>query len=152
MVTTTDAGGPLEFVVDGQNGVVTAPTPEDVAEGIDRLWALTPERLREISRQQVGLLKRAFESLDIDPGVAHVEPMPEDRRAGFLALRCPRAGDLSHALRARGVFTDVRGDLLRLGPAPYLSDDQLRAAVQAFRAISPTDRRSGLSPRVRRRR
>jgi len=96
---------------------------------------LTPERLREISRRQVGLLKRAFESLDIDPAVAHVEPMPEDRRAGFLALRCARAGDLSHALRARGVFTDVRGNLLRLGPAPYLSDDQLRDAVQAFRAL-----------------
>ena len=25
--------------------------------------------------------------------------------------------------------TDHRGDVLRLGPAPYLSDDQLRAAV-----------------------
>jgi len=94
---------------------------------------LSPERLREISRRQVGLLKHAFESLDIDPAVAHVEPMPEDRRAGFLALRCARARDLSHALRARGVFTDSRGDLLRLGPAPYLSDDQLRDAVQAFR-------------------
>jgi kynureninase len=97
--------------------------------------ALAPERLREISRWQVGLLKRAFESLDIDPAVARVEPMPEDRRAGFLALRCSRAGDLSHALRARGVFTDSRGDLLRLGPAPYLSDDQLRDAVQGFRVL-----------------
>jgi kynureninase len=96
---------------------------------------LTPERLREISRQQVGLLKREFESLDFDPAVARVEAMPEDRRAGFLALRCARAGVLSHALRARGVFTDFRGDLLRLGPAPYLSDDQLRDAVQAFRAL-----------------
>jgi kynureninase len=97
---------------------------------------LTPERLREISRRQVGLLKQAFESLDIDPAVAHVEPMREDRRAGFLALRCARAGDLSHALRARGVFTDFRGDLLRLGPAPYLSDVQLRDAVQAFRHLT----------------
>ena len=96
---------------------------------------LAPERLRQISRQQVGLLKHAFESLDIDPTLARVEPVAEDRRAGFLALRCARAGDLSHALRARGVFTDFRGDLLRLGPAPYLSDDQLRAAVRAFRAL-----------------
>jgi hypothetical protein len=27
------------------------------------------------------------------------------------------------------VRTDVRGPLLRLGPAPYLSDDQLRDAM-----------------------
>jgi kynureninase len=96
---------------------------------------LTPERLREISRHQVGLLNREFEALDIDPAVAHVEPMPETRRAGFLALRCARAADLSHALRAHGVFTDLRGPFLRLGPAPYLSDEQLRDAVQAFRRL-----------------
>jgi kynureninase len=78
-------------------------------------------------------LKREFESLDIDPAVAGVEPMPDERRGGFLALRCAAAGDRARALRARGVFTDFRGALLRLGPAPYLSDDQLRAAVAAFR-------------------
>lgn len=96
---------------------------------------LTPERLREISRHQVGLLKEQFESLDIDPTIAHVEPMPEERRGGFLALRCARAGDVSRALRAQGVLTDFRGDLLRLGPAPYLSDDQLREAGEAFRRL-----------------
>ena len=41
---------------------------------------LTPERLRQISRHQVGLLKDAFEALDIDAAVARVEPMPDDRR------------------------------------------------------------------------
>jgi kynureninase len=96
---------------------------------------LTPERLREISRRQVGLLKCGFEALDIDPAVAHVEPMPEDRRGGFLALRAARAGELSAALRSRGVLTDFRGDVLRLGPAPYLTDDQLRVCVDAFRDI-----------------
>ena len=40
VVTTTDAGGPLEFVTDGETGLVSAPTPEAVAEAIDRLWAL----------------------------------------------------------------------------------------------------------------
>jgi kynureninase len=101
---------------------------------------LTAERLREISCAQVGLQKREFESLDIDPAVARVEPMPDDRRAGFLALRCARAGELSRALRARGVFTDFRGDVLRLGPAPYLSDDQLRHAVQLLaRAVASDD-------------
>ncbi|PYQ82967.1 MAG: kynureninase, partial [Acidobacteria bacterium] len=97
---------------------------------------LTAERLRAINQRQVGLLKGAFESLDLDPSVARVEPMAGDRRAGFLALRSPRAGELSAALRGRGVLTDFRGDVLRLGPAPYLSDDQLREAVKALESVS----------------
>jgi kynureninase len=96
---------------------------------------LTPDRLRQISRHQVGLLKRAVEALDIDPAVAHVEPMSDDHRAGFLAIRAARADDLFRGLRARGVLTDVRGDVLRLGPAPYLTDDQLREAVRALRDV-----------------
>jgi glycosyltransferase involved in cell wall biosynthesis len=40
VVTTTDAGGPLEFVTDGETGLVALPSPEAVAEAIDRLWAL----------------------------------------------------------------------------------------------------------------
>jgi len=94
--------------------------------------ALTPERLREISRHQVGLLKQRFESLDIDPSLAHVERIPDDRRGGFLAIRTPRAHDLVRVLRERGVFTDARADILRLGPAPYLRDDQLRDAVASL--------------------
>ena len=48
VVTTTDAGGPLEFVTDGETGVVAEPTPESVADAIDRLWALPPARLAEM--------------------------------------------------------------------------------------------------------
>jgi glycosyltransferase involved in cell wall biosynthesis len=39
VVTTTDAGGPLEFVTDGETGLVTAPEPRAVAEAFDRLFA-----------------------------------------------------------------------------------------------------------------
>jgi kynureninase len=45
------------------------------------------------------------------------------------ALRSPRAAELGEALRGRGVLRDHRGDTLRLGPAPYLSDRQLRDAI-----------------------
>jgi glycosyltransferase involved in cell wall biosynthesis len=48
VVTTTDAGGPLEFVTDGETGVVTRPDPEAIADGIDRLWALPEARLQEM--------------------------------------------------------------------------------------------------------
>jgi kynureninase len=96
---------------------------------------LTADRLRAISRHQVQLLKREFEALDFDPSVARVEAMPDERRAGFLAVRAPRAGDLCAGLRTRGVLADFRGNVLRLGPAPYLNDNQLRDAVAAMREI-----------------
>jgi kynureninase len=91
---------------------------------------LTPDRLRAISRHQVGLLKSAFEALDLDPAIARVEPVPDDRRAGFLAIRTHRAGEIAQQLRTRGVLTDARGDVLRLGPAPYLRDDQLLESIR----------------------
>ncbi|HEX6737255.1 MAG TPA: glycosyltransferase family 4 protein [Vicinamibacteria bacterium] len=48
VVTTSDAGGPLEFVSEGETGVIAAPEPEAIAAAIDRLWALPPARLREM--------------------------------------------------------------------------------------------------------
>jgi len=37
VITTTDSGGPLEFVVDGENGFVSAPQPEAIAAALGRL-------------------------------------------------------------------------------------------------------------------
>jgi glycosyltransferase involved in cell wall biosynthesis len=48
VVTTTDAGGPLEFVTDGESGLVAEPNAEAIAAAIDRLWALPPARLGEM--------------------------------------------------------------------------------------------------------
>ena len=90
---------------------------------------LTPALLREVSRHQVGLLRTEFEALGVDPAMAHVEPIGDESRAGFLAIRSPHAAALCERLRERGVSSDVRHDVLRFGPAPYLSDDQLRDAI-----------------------
>jgi glycosyltransferase involved in cell wall biosynthesis len=37
VVTTTDAGGPLEFVIDGVNGLVAEPDPDALAAAVSRL-------------------------------------------------------------------------------------------------------------------
>ena len=100
---------------------------------------LTPHALREISRHQVGLLKRLFESLDVNPSIARVESIPDERRAGFLAVRSPRADNLWSRLRAHRVLTDFRGDVLRIGPAPYLTDDQLRRTIAALGEVLARD-------------
>jgi glycosyltransferase involved in cell wall biosynthesis len=38
VITLTDAGGPLEFVVEGETGLITAPEPRAIAEAFDRLY------------------------------------------------------------------------------------------------------------------
>ena len=90
---------------------------------------LTPDELRRISQRQVGLLISAFERLDVPASIARVEPMALERRGGFVAVRTARARELTRRLRERGMFVDARGDVLRMGPAPYLRDAQLRDAV-----------------------
>jgi len=96
---------------------------------------LTPDLLREVSRRQVGILAAGVDALDLDPRhLARDREVPLDRVGGFLALRSPHAGAISADLRTRGVWTDYRGDIVRLGPAPYLSDEQLRLAIDALGA------------------
>jgi len=91
---------------------------------------LTPDLLREVSQHQIGVLARSFDALDADPAVIRRDQtVPLDQIGGFLALEAPAAGALSAALHRAGVFTDSRGNMLRLGPAPYLSDRQLTDAV-----------------------
>ena len=99
---------------------------------------LTADRLREVSRRQVARLEAAVETLDADERVLRVEPMPGERRGGFLALRSTKALAIALALRARSVLTDARGDILRLGPAPYLDDAQLDTAVAALGEVLRT--------------
>jgi kynureninase len=92
---------------------------------------LTPERLRASYRGQVDLLAERFDALDApDEVITRDRDTPLDRYGAFLALRSPVAGQLRAALGQRGVMADSRGHWLRLGPAPYLSDEQLDAAVE----------------------
>jgi kynureninase len=92
---------------------------------------LTPERLRAGYRHQVDLLADRFDALGApDDLITRDRATPLQRYGAFLALRSPAAGELKAALAARGVMTDSRGFWLRLGPAPYLADEQLDEAVE----------------------
>jgi len=94
---------------------------------------LTPVLLREVSQHQVGLLASRCDALDADPRVlTRDRTTPLEALGGFLALRTPHAAALCRSLQDRGVLTDYRGDVLRFGPAPYLSDSQLTAAMDAL--------------------
>ena len=94
------------------------------AEGLD------VSLLRSVSQAQLDRLAKGIVALDLDPAVlTWNRNLPLHRRGGFLALEAPNAGELATRLRERGVFTDHRGPVLRIGPAPYVTDAQLDEAI-----------------------
>lgn len=97
---------------------------------------LDPVVLREVSQHQIGVLAIAFDRLGLDEKViTRDRKAPLSEVAGFLALQSPIAGELAQRLHKQGVLVDARGDVLRFGPAPYLSDRQLEAAIGALRSV-----------------
>jgi kynureninase len=89
--------------------------------------------LRENSQRQIRLLADAVAGLGLPPSLlARATETPLEGIGGFLALRSPHAQELAKGLLVRGVTCDVRGEILRLGPAPYLSDSQLKSSVLAL--------------------
>ncbi|WET81263.1 kynureninase [Amycolatopsis sp. QT-25] len=97
---------------------------------------LTPEFLREVSRHQIGFLAEGFDELGLPEDViTRDRGTPLDRIGGFLSLKCADAGALRATLAERGVRTDSRGQYLRFGPAPYLSDRQLDSALRILREV-----------------
>jgi kynureninase len=99
-------------------------------------FELTPARLRAISLRQTARIFAGFEErgrLD-----AVLTPREDERRGGFVTVRDPAAGAITQRLRERGVFVDSRRDLLRVGPAPYLTDEEIdRGVLAVIDALSP---------------
>jgi kynureninase len=97
---------------------------------------LTQPLLRTVSQHQTGLLAERFDALDLpDELITRDRATPRSAFGGFLSLRSPHADWLRSALADRGVLTDSRGEYLRFGPAPDLSDHQLTAAIDALGEI-----------------
>jgi kynureninase len=115
-------------------GATYDPTSHYRAARFFRFFAeqgLTPERLRSSYRHQVDLLAARFDALGApDELITRDRATPLEQYGGFLALRSPVAGELRRALAQRGVLADSRDTWLRLGPAPYLADEQLETAVE----------------------
>ncbi|MHC4945426.1 MAG: kynureninase/PvdN C-terminal domain-containing protein [Planctomycetota bacterium] len=115
------------------NGATYDPTSHYRAAGVFDFFVeqeLAPEFLREVSQHQVKLIAEQFDALDADPEViTRDRNIPLKAIGGFLVLRSAHAGTLYRLLLEEGVQTDFRDDVLRLGPAPYLSDEQIIEAV-----------------------
>lgn len=65
VITTTDAGGPLEFVVDDQQAIVTKPQAPALAAAMDRLHqdASLAERLGQAARRRYDELAISWENV-----------------------------------------------------------------------------------------
>ncbi|WLD59566.1 kynureninase [Salinispirillum sp. LH 10-3-1] len=106
-----------------------------------RVWQFFAEQqlnvatLRSINIAQLTLLR---ERLSQYHWPTHVE-LPSQQLAelgGFLVIRTPEAAAWSNQLRSLNVWTDSRGNCLRFGPAPYLTAEQISAAVERLHQVA----------------
>jgi kynureninase len=115
------------------------PTSHYRAARVFRFFAeqgLTPAVLRASYRAQVDRLAAALDALSVpDALITRDRDTPLEHFGAFLALRSPRAPELQRALAERGMQTDSRGSFLRLGPAPYLADEQLDEAIAVLGSV-----------------
>jgi len=96
---------------------------------------MTAAALRALSLRQT---RRITDGLAGARGLEVVTPAADAERGGFVAARVADAGRVVAALREQGIFVDARGSFVRLGPAPYVLDDEIDRAVSALRAIVAT--------------
>ncbi len=97
---------------------------------------LTPEMLHEQYQRQVSLLKDLFLEQRFDPSLIKLyHQKPLEQNGGFLALQSPKAREIRAKLLEENVFTDARGDILRMGMSPYITSNQIKKAVQRLSAV-----------------
>ena len=97
---------------------------------------LTAPVLRRENQRQLSVLADVFDGLELpEMRIRRPRNYPIASLSGFLTLISPEAGRLRAALKEAGVMTDCRGDRLRFGPAPYLSDDQLVEAMEKLKKV-----------------
>jgi kynureninase len=139
-----DRGGAIAYGPGGDrfSGATFDPTAFYRAEAVLAHWerfGLSVPALRSISLRQTG---RVIERI---VGRGHreriVSAFDGERRGGFVAVRVEGAEAVVGRLRERGIFVDSRGKLLRIGPAPYLTDDEIDRGT--FAVVDEIERAGG---------
>ncbi|MDI3282048.1 aminotransferase class V-fold PLP-dependent enzyme [Polyangium sp. 15x6] len=108
------------------SGATFDATPVYRADAVLRHWdafGLDVPALRAISLRQTRRILAKLDAAGLADRVA--SSRVDERRGAFVAVRSPGAGNVVERLRAREVFVDSRGELVRIGPAPYLTDDEI---------------------------
>ncbi len=98
---------------------------------------LHPQLLREINQCQTMQILDRFDALDLPEAlISRDHIMLPAERAGFISFKSSHAALITSELHNQKVFCDHRGDILRIGPAPYLSARQLHHAMDIFAAVT----------------
>lgn len=125
-------GGPIGYgrrAADRFAGATYDPTCHYRAARVIQLFDeldLSVQRLRALSLTQTGRLIEGLGELEI------LTPRDPERRGGFVAVRHPQARKLCSQLKEHDVWTDARGEVLRLGPAPYVLDSELDRGIETL--------------------
>ncbi len=91
-------------------------------------------RRRSLARTQL-IIELHTQHRLADRGWALATPFEAEQRGGFVSLRHPDARVVCRRLLDEGVMTDARGDLLRLGPAPYTRGSEILRAMEILAAL-----------------
>ncbi len=96
----------------------------------------SPIKLREISLYQIKLLADEFDRADFPSDIIYRQrDLPLEEFGGFIVFYTKFANQITKELRKRNIYVDYRGENLRFGPAPYISNKQLSDAILALREI-----------------
>ncbi len=90
---------------------------------------LTPAVLRASALRQLTRLRDGLRAVACPGGTWMLRDVPLADHGAFLMVESREAGALVARLGEAGVLVDYRGDRVRIGPAPYVTDAQLDAAV-----------------------
>ena len=94
---------------------------------------LNAKALREGYQQQVALLLNLFKAADLNPEIIRCTHEKDiQHNAGFLSLTSPQAVAIRAKLLEKNIFTDARDTILRLGPAPYTTEQQINEVILAL--------------------
>jgi kynureninase len=96
----------------------------------------SPVKLREISLHQLKYLASEFDKAGMPSDIIdRKRDIPLEKFGGFIVFYTKRAARITSELRQRNIFVDFRGENLRFGPAPYLSNRQLADSIVALKEI-----------------
>lgn len=88
--------------------------------------------------KQVNLLRNLFNNKVLNTEIiklAHEDPA--SKTGGFQFLTSPFARKIRTELLKRNVYTDARGSIFRIGPAPYITEQQCIKVISMLFEIVP---------------
>lgn len=97
---------------------------------------LTPTLLAQAAQRSTGRIIELWRARNLAArGLGLLSPERPEERGGFVSFTHKDAAALKSSLRARGVLTDHRGEILRLGPAPYTTAEELHRAMMTLESL-----------------